>query len=152
MELVERRRDVALVMAKHGLSERRVFKLLELNRTSCRYEPRPDGNAGLRQAMIESARQKPHYGYRRLGALLARRGWLANPKRVYRLYRQGHLAVRRLKRKRVQRIAPPLAMLTTPNPEWPIDFFSDSLIDGQELPGADDRGQLHARVPGHRGR
>ncbi len=24
--------------------------------------------------------------------------------------------------------------------------------DGQELPGADDRGQLHARVPGHRGR
>jgi putative transposase len=133
MELVERRRDVALVMAEHGLSERQACKLLELDRTTYRYEPRPDRNAGLRQAMIELARQKPRYGYRRLGVLLARRGWPANPKRVYRLYRQEHLAVRRLKRKRVQRIAPPVAMLTAPNQEWAIDFVMDSLATGRSF-------------------
>lgn len=121
---------MALVMAEHGLSERQACKLLELDRTTYRYEPRPDSNAGLHQAMIELARQKPRYGYRRLGALLARRGWTANPKRVYRLYRQQHLAVRRLKRKRVQRIAPPGAMLAAANQEWAIDFVMDSLATG----------------------
>ena len=133
MELVEQRRDVALVMAEHGLSERQACKLLEMDRTTYRYEPRPDRNAGLRQAMMELARQKPRYGYRRLGALLARRGWQANPKRVYRLYRQEHLAVRRLKRKRVQRIAPPVAMLRAPNQEWAIDFVLDSLATGRSF-------------------
>lgn len=83
--------------------------------------------------MIELARQKPRYGYRRLGALLVRRGWLANPKRVYRLYRQEHLAVRWLKRKRVRRIAPPAAMPTAPNQEWAIDFVMDSLATGRSF-------------------
>ena len=120
-------------MAQHGLSERQACKLLELDRTTCRYEPRPDRNAGLRGALIELARQKPRYGYRRLGVLLARRGWPSNPKRVYRLYSQEHLAVRRLKRKRVQRIAPPAAMLTAPNQEWAIDFVMDSLAAGRSF-------------------
>ena len=133
MELVARRRDVALVMVEHGLSEPQACKLLELDRTTYRYEPRPDRKAGLRHAMIELARQEPRYGYRRLGALLVRPGWLANPKRVYRLYRQEHLAVRRLKRKRVQRIAPPAAMLTAPNQEWAIDFVMDSLATGRSF-------------------
>lgn len=46
MELVARRGDVALVMVEHGLSERQACKLLELDRTTYRYEPRPDRNAG----------------------------------------------------------------------------------------------------------
>ena len=133
MELVEQRRDVALVMAEHGLSERQACKLLELDRTTYRYEPRQDRNAGLRVAIIELAKQKPRYGYRRLGALLARRGWPANPKRVYRLYRQEHLAVRRLKRKRLQRIAPPAETLTAANQEWAIDFVMDSLATGRSF-------------------
>lgn len=133
MELVEQRRDVALVMSEHGLSERQACKLLELDRTTYRYEPRPDGNAGLRQAMIELARQKPRYGYRRLGALLARRGWPAKPKRVYRLYRQEHLAVRRLNRKKLQRIAPSAETLTAANQEWAIDFVMDSLATGRSF-------------------
>jgi len=65
MELVERRRDVALVLAGHGLSERQACTLLKLDRTTYRSEPRPERNARLHQAMIELARQKPRYGYRR---------------------------------------------------------------------------------------
>jgi putative transposase len=97
---------VALVMAEHGLSERQACKLLEVDRASYRYSPQPDRNGGLRPALIEVARQKPRFGYRRLGALLAHRGWKANPKRVYRLYHEQRLSVRRLNRKRVQRAAP----------------------------------------------
>ena len=97
------RRDVALLMADHRLSERHACKLLELDRSTDRYEARPDANHELREALVALARQKPRYGYRRLWAMLIRRGWEVNVKRIHRLYRQEGLMVRRLKRKRVTR-------------------------------------------------
>ena len=86
VELAGLREDVALVQAEHGLSERTACKLLDLERGSYRYEPRPDRNAELRSELLVLARQKPRYGYRRLHALLARKGQEVNVKRVYRLY------------------------------------------------------------------
>jgi putative transposase len=124
---------VALVMAGHGLSERQACKLLEVDRSSYRYEPRPDGNAEIREELVSLARQKPRYGYRRLGVLLERRGHRVNHKRLYRLYRQEHLAVRRLKRKRLSRIAVPMASLARPNQEWSMDFVLDGLASGRIL-------------------
>ena len=95
------------MIAEHGLSERRACKLLEMDRSSYRYEPLPEEVAKLRQALLEVARQKPRFGYRRLGVLLERRGHKVNHKHLYRLYRDEHLAVRRLKRKHVVRAAAP---------------------------------------------
>jgi putative transposase len=86
---------VAFVMAEFRYSERQACKLLDVDRSSYRYEARPDRNAELREELITLARQKPRYGYRRLWALLTRCGHNVNVKRVYRLYRQAHLAVRR---------------------------------------------------------
>jgi putative transposase len=57
-----------------------------VERSSYRYEPRPDRNIALREELVKLARQKPRYGYRRLHALLERRGHEVNVKRVYRLY------------------------------------------------------------------
>jgi putative transposase len=53
-------------MAEHQLSERHACKLLELDRTTYRYERQPDRNSELREALVALARQKPRYGYRRL--------------------------------------------------------------------------------------
>jgi putative transposase len=102
-----------------------------VDRTSYRYEPRPDEEAALRQELLMLARQKPRYGYRRLGVLLARRGWTVNHKRLYRLYREEHLAVRRLKRKRLLRPAQPVSQLDYANQEWAMDFVMDSLASGR---------------------
>jgi putative transposase len=124
---------VALVMAEHGLSERRACKLLGLDRTSYRYEPKPDRNEELRQKLIELARQKPRYGYRRLQALLERRGWRVNHKRLERLYREEHLAVRRVKRKRLMRPAAPMTQVDRPNQEWSMDFLVDGLATGRAI-------------------
>lgn len=44
---------------------------------------------------------KRRYGYRRVYLRLRREGWEVNRKRVYRLYREAGLAVRRRKRKRI---------------------------------------------------
>ena len=122
---------MALVMAEHSLSERHACKLLEVDRTSYRYEPYPDRNVELRQELIELAKQKPRYGYRRLLALLERRGWEVNHKRLERLYREEHLAVRRLKRKRLLRPAAPMTEAQQANQEWSMDFVMDGLATGR---------------------
>ena len=113
------------------MSERRACKLLEMDRSSYRYEPQPDRNAALREELIQLARQKPRYGYRRLGALLERRGQRVNHKRLYRIYREEHLAVRRLKRKRLVRPRAPVAVLLRANQEWSMDFVMDGLATGR---------------------
>ncbi len=133
LELVSARRDVALLMTQHQLSERHACKLLELNRSTYRYEVRPDTLGGLREALVALARQKPRYGYRRLWAILTRRGWEVNVKCVYRLYREEGLMVRRLRRKRVTREILAESLLTGPNQEWALDFVSDAVASGRAL-------------------
>ena len=91
---------MAFAQVEHRLSKRTACKLLDLERSSYRYEPRPDRNAELREELVTLARQKPRYGYRRLHALLSRRGHEVNVKRVYRLYVEERLMVRRKRRKR----------------------------------------------------
>jgi putative transposase len=124
---------VAFVVAEYRYSERQACKLMDVDRSSYRYQPRPDHNATLREALIALARQKPRYGYRRLTVLLEKRGFPASPQRVYRIYREEHLAVRRLRRKRLLRPAPEAATLNAPNQEWAIDFMADGLATGRGL-------------------
>ena len=100
MELAGLREEVAFVSVEFRLSERTACKLLGVERSSYRYEPRPDRNIALREELVKLARQKPRYGYRRLHALLERQGHAVNVKRVHRLYAEEGLAVRRRKRKR----------------------------------------------------
>lgn len=54
------------------LSERRACRLLELDRSSYRYEAVADRDAELRGKLGELARQKPRYGFRRLHVLRER--------------------------------------------------------------------------------
>jgi putative transposase len=121
-------------MAEHRLSERQACRLLEVDRSTYRYEPRPDRNAKLREALIEAARQRPRFGYRRLWAVLTGRdGFEASVGRVHRLYRKEGLMVRRQKRKRLKGAAPASSLISRPNQEWALDFVSDALSNGRAL-------------------
>jgi putative transposase len=102
-----------------------------VERSSYRYEPRPDRNAELRIELVTLARQKPRYGYRRLHALLSRRGYEVNVKRIYRLYVEERLMVRRKKRKRLVRERATAPRLTGANQEWAMDFIVDGLATGR---------------------
>ena len=81
------RRDVALLVTEHQLSERQACRLLEVTRGSYRYEAVPDRNQDLRTVLVALAHEKRSSGYRRLWAVLARRGWKVNLKRVHGIYR-----------------------------------------------------------------
>ena len=125
------REDIAFVSAGFHLSERRACKLLGVDRASYRYEPKPDRNAELREELVKLARQKLRYGYRRLHAVLERRGKAVNVKRVYRLYTEEGLAVRRRRRKRLVRDRVADARLLRANQEWAMDFIVDGLANGR---------------------
>jgi putative transposase len=113
------------------VSERRACKLLGVDRASYRYEPEPDRNAELREELVKLARQKPRYGYRRLHAVLERRGQAVNVKRIYRLYAEEGLAVCRRKRKRLLRERAVEPRLIRANQEWAMDFIVDGLANGR---------------------
>jgi putative transposase len=105
-----------------------------LRRSTCRYRRRRQQPEGLVARLRELAAAKPRYGYRFLHELLRREVGAINLKRVYRLYRQEGLAVRRRRRRRlrVSRPAPSMA-LTRPNERWSMDFVHDYLADGRRL-------------------
>jgi putative transposase len=117
-------------------SERRVCGLMEIPRMSYRYQSRRD-DSGLRERLLELAREKPRFGYRRLWVLLARdrrdNEERINHKRVWRVYRDLGLSVRRTRRKRLQRAMRPRPILTAPNQEWAVDFASDVAASGRRL-------------------
>ncbi|MEM6676097.1 MAG: IS3 family transposase, partial [Planctomycetota bacterium] len=60
-----------------------------------RYKSRKREIAGLEAALIDQARERPRFGYKRLTTMLRREGFLVNHKRIYRIYTRLGLAVRR---------------------------------------------------------
>jgi putative transposase len=133
MELVGARQDVAFVQEKFDLSERRACELNHIDRSSYRYQPKPDRNADLRKKLTALAREKPRWGYRRLGVLLEKKGDKVNPKRLFRVYQNAGLGVRRRERKRLDRNAATMPLFVRPNQEWSMDFVSDALANGRAL-------------------
>ena len=117
-----------------GLSQRRACRLVGIPRSVARYEPCCTEPAGLRERLRELAAERRRFGYRRLGVLLRREAFAVNHKRVYRLYREEGLAVRRRKRLRRcgrGRVARPVPVEA--NQRWSMDFVSDSLADGRRV-------------------
>jgi putative transposase len=83
--------------------------------------------------LVELAREKPRFGYRRLQVLLRRRGEFVNHKRVHRVYREAGLALRRKKRKHCARQSAPLRQYTAANQEWALDFAHDAIAAGRAI-------------------
>lgn len=84
--------------------------------------------------MREIAQERRRFGYRRLHVLLKRKGYVINHKKLFRLYREEKLAVRRRGgRKRAIGTRAPMTVRMTPNDRWSLDFVSDQLTDGRRF-------------------
>lgn len=122
------------VREQYPVSERRACGLLEVWRSSWRYRRRRTDDPVLRERLRELAQQRRRFGYRRLHVLLRRAGWAVNHKRVYRLYREEGLVVRRRKRKRGAGLARvPLGAPTRAHQGWSMDFLTDELARGRRF-------------------
>ena len=119
----------------YQVSERRTCKALAFPRSTVRYLSVAEPQEHLRMRLRDLAAGRVGYGYRRLHILLQREGWNVNHKRVYRLYREEGLGMRkRPPRRRVACIKREIRPTATRKNEcWSMDFVSDQLYDGRRI-------------------
>lgn len=116
------------------MSERRACKAIGCCRMTIRYQStRPDDTV-LRERMRTIARERRRFGYRRLHVMLKREGLAVNHKKLFRLYREEKLSVRRRGgRKRAIGTRAPMLVPLRPNERWSLDFVSDQFTDGRRF-------------------
>lgn len=108
-------------MAERGYSQRRACGLIEVDpKTVRRVRGQDDG--AVRERLHSLAAERRRFGYRRLGILLQREGIHMNKKKLFRLYREEGLSVRRRRgRKRATGTRAPMALPGGPNQRWSLD-------------------------------
>ena len=132
MELAVLKATVEQVREKYAFSERRACRVMRMAVTTYRYRSQRSDEP-LRTRLVELAREKPRFGYRRLHVLLGRAGEHVNHKRVHRVYCGAGLMIRRRKRKHCVREGKPLLVRTSANQEWALDFVHDAVECGRTI-------------------
>jgi len=123
---------VRYLMGRYQVSERRATLAARFCRSSLRYASRRDPQTALRLRLRELAQTRVRFGYRRLLVLLRREGWEVGKHRIYRVYTEEGLALRR---KRPWRHATAVHReqrrpATSRNDIWSMDFVADELATG----------------------
>ena len=122
------------VVARFGLSQRRVCRLVDLDRNTLRYRSRRPDDRVLRARIREIAEAKRRYGCPRIYVRLRREGWTVNHKKVERVYQEEGLSLRRRARKKftaAPRVALPAP--TRPGLCYAMDFVHDRLATGRRF-------------------
>ncbi len=126
------------IQQKLGVSERRACRVLNQPRSVQRHQSNKSGEEEvLRGDIVRLASKYGRYGYRRITALLRAEGWIVNPKRVERIWREEGLKVPAKQPKRARlylndgsciRLRPCFK-----NHVWSYDFVSDRLHNGKRI-------------------
>jgi putative transposase len=114
------------------VSERRACRLIGIARPVYHYRSRRNPRTMLRQRMRELAATRVRYGYRKIGVLLQREGFVEGKHVLYRVYREEGLSLRYRprRRSRAQGTRPQRPLAQRPNAAWSLDFVADQLANG----------------------
>lgn len=116
------------------MSERRACRVIGCCRMTMSYEVIRREDPVLRERLKEWAKVRRRFGSRRLHVFLRREGFDLNHKRLFRIYREEQVHVRRRGgRKRAMGTRAPLVLPLVPNQRWSLDFVSDQLTDGRRF-------------------
>jgi putative transposase len=130
------RQAVEVMRSEAVVSERRACGLVKAHRATCRYRRRRVEDPHLRERLRELAASRRRFGYRRLKILLKREGFAVNHKRVYRLYVEEKLGLRRKRgRRRMPTTAArvPLQLPVRADQVWTMDFTQDAFASGRKF-------------------
>ena len=119
------------------MSERRACILVSADRKMIRYRSRRPPDVELRTRLRDLANQRRRFGYRWLFILLREQGEPSGMNRIYRLYREEGLTVRKRKARR-KAIGTRTAILVEAkvNARWSLDFVHDQLAQGRRDDGS----------------
>ena len=97
--------------------ERQGCRLLDVGRSTVRYQSKGRDEAARRARLKELAQEYPRYGYPTLHDMLRDEGLVKNSKGTYRIYTEEQLQVRRKKRKKLIRRRLPKTIVCDNGPE-----------------------------------
>jgi putative transposase len=107
---------------------------MKLARSSHHYQAHPRDDHDLRLALKGLAAEYRRWGVDTFTILLRQRGWSDNHKRIYRVYCEEKLQVKRRKRRKHPRNrGNPLEGAEHLNEVWAMDFVSDQLANGRRI-------------------
>lgn len=122
------------MIKEHGVSCRQACKLLSMPRSTFSYKSVVKDDSPVIDELKEMVEKHPAIGFWQSYYRIRRKGFIWNHKKVYRVYTDLKLNIRRRYRKRLparvkQALFQPLAI----NQVWSIDFMNDSLWDGRRF-------------------
>jgi len=122
------------MIKEHGVSCRQACKLLDLPRNTFNYIPVTKNDTPIIDELHELVDKHPAIGFWQSYYRMRRKGFMWNHKKVYRVYTDLKLNIRRRYRKRLPaRVKQTLFQPQAINQVWSIDFMSDSLWDGRRF-------------------
>jgi len=126
---------VVFFLEEYRVSVRRACQVLPYRRQSWYYQPVNRGDEALRRRIREIAASRVRYGFSRIFTLLRREGWPDNHKRVYRIYCEEGLNLRRRRPKRRKAAAHRIQHEAASSMDecWSMDFVADQLFDGRRF-------------------
>ncbi|WP_106407708.1 IS3 family transposase [Sinorhizobium alkalisoli] len=129
-----KREAVTHLKAVMGLSERRACQIISADRKTIRYRSSRPPEVELRAKLRDLANERRRFGYRRLFVLLRRDGEPSGVNRIYRLYREEGLSVRKRKaRRRAVGTRAPILVEAKANARWSLDFVHDQFACGRRF-------------------
>jgi transposase InsO family protein len=129
-----RREAVAHLQTVMDLSERRACRIVSADRKMIRYRSCRPPDTALRSRLRDLANARRRFGYRRLFVLLRRDGEPSGLNRIYRLYREEGLGVRKRRaRRRAVGTRAPILVEARPNARWSLDFVHDQFANGRRF-------------------
>lgn len=129
-----KREAVAHLKALFGLSERRACRIAGADRKMVRYQSQRAPDTALRGRLRDLANERRRFGYRRLFVLLRREGEPSGINRIYRLYSEEGLTVRKRKaRRKALGTRAPILVEAHANARWSLDFVHDQFACGRRF-------------------
>ena len=131
---VAKREAIAHLKAPLELSERRACQIAGADRTMVRYQSQRAPDTALRVRLRDLANERRRFGYRRLFVLLRREGEPSGINRIYRLYSEEGLTVRKRKaRRKAIGTRAPILVEARANARWSLDFVHDQFACGRRF-------------------
>ena len=129
-----KRQAVGHLCKAHGVSQRRACSVLNVDRSTVRYQSKRPDDSDLREEIKLVAKERRRFGYRRILIMLERKGIFMNHKKLRRIYAEEKLQVRRRGgRKRALGPRKPMVLPDRPNQRWSLDFVNDAFTDGRRF-------------------
>ncbi len=122
--------------AKNGyiISINRACRILNISKSYYYYEPQRSNDDEIKNALTLLVENHPRRGFQKFFDELRQAGKQWNHKRVYRVYCEMGLNLRKKAKKRIpSREAKMLIQPLLPNESWSIDFMSDATSDGRKF-------------------